>query len=510
MTFEEKLKQILAATAISLLATSVVLAQGKEPEEEPEKPAATKKQEEPEDKEEGEEKEKEEEPSEEDEKEKKKKGQLIEDLVEDHDYLEGLFKLYRDPKNGSINMEVREDQLGKEFIYYAHVADGVVEGGHFRGQFRSQKVFTFEKRFNQIVLIERNPYFYFDPENNLSKAKGANISDAVISVHNVRASNEDDTAFLINVDGLFKNENFEQIRPSNRPGAQPGQFFNLGKLNRGKTRIKDVHNYPENLAVTVEYVYSNPSPVNRGRWFDITDARNVSISVQHTLVAMPENDYVPRFDDNRIGYFLDYVNDQTSQSATPWRDVINRWHLVKKDPTAAVSEPVEPIVWWIENTTPEEFRPIIKRAAEAWNPAFEAAGFKNAVVVKTQPDDADWDAGDIRYNVLRWTSSPQPPFGGYGPSFSNPRTGQILAADIMLEYSFLTNRLNQNSIFETAALPNINTSGEIAPLGHEEQQGVQSFMDRIARHSQECSLGAHLHLNTMLGKNACSSAQPKR
>ncbi len=500
MTFEEKLKQILAATAISLLATSVVLAQGKEPEEEPEKPAATKKQEEPEDKEEGEEKEKEEEPSEEDEKEKKKKGQLIEDLVEDHDYLEGLFKLYRDPKNGSINMEVREDQLGKEFIYYAHVADGVVEGGHFRGQFRSQKVFTFEKRFNQIVLIERNPYFYFDPENNLSKAKGANISDAVISVHNVRASNEDDTAFLINVDGLFKNENFEQIRPSNRPGAQPGQFFNLGKLNRGKTRIKDVHNYPENLAVTVEYVYSNPSPVNRGRWFDITDARNVSISVQHTLVAMPENDYVPRFDDNRIGYFLDYVNDQTSQSATPWRDVINRWHLVKKDPTAAVSEPVEPIVWWIENTTPEEFRPIIKRAAEAWNPAFEAAGFKNAVVVKTQPDDADWDAGDIRYNVLRWTSSPQPPFGGYGPSFSNPRTGQILAADIMLEYSFLTNRLNQNSIFETAALPNVNTSGEIAPLGHEEQQGVQSFMDRIARHSQECSLGAHLHLNTMLGK----------
>ena len=76
--------------------------------------------------------------------------------------------------------------------------------------------------------------------------------------------------------------------------------------------------------------------------------------------------------------------------------------------------------------------------------AFEKAGFKNAVQIKVQPDDADWEADDIRYNVLRWTSSPQPPFGGYGPSFVNPRTGQILGADIMLEMVFVTNRLRQD------------------------------------------------------------------
>ena len=77
----------------------------------------------------------------------------------------------------------------------------------------------------------------------------------------------------------------------------------------------------------------------------------------------------------------------------------------------------------------------------AWNKAFEKAGFNSALEVKIQPDDADWDAGDIRYNVLRWTSSPNPPFGGYGPSFVNPRTGQILGADIMLEYVHFTNRV---------------------------------------------------------------------
>ena len=83
----------------------------------------------------------------------------------------------------------------------------------------------------------------------------------------------------------------------------------------------------------------------------------------------------------------------------------------------------------------------------AWNLAFEKAGFKNAIEVKIQPDDAEWDAGDIRYNVLRWTSSPNPPFGGYGPSFTNPRTGEIIGADIMLEWVYLTNRININSIF---------------------------------------------------------------
>lgn len=501
ITFETMIKRLVLASLLSLIPVGVTLAQDDKPEKEPEKPAASKKQEEPEEKEEEEDKESDENESETDEKkEKKKNGRSIEDIVEEHDYLDGLFKLYRDPKNGSINMEVREDQLGKEFIYYAHIADGVVEGGHFRGQFRSQKVFKIEKRFDRLAFVEKNPFFYFDPENNLSKAEQANISDAVISIHKIRATDEEETTYLINVDGLFKNENFEQIRPSNRPGAQPGQFFSLGKLNRGKTEIADVRNYPENTAVTVDYVYSNPAPVNRGNWFDITDARNVTVSVQHTIVAMPENDFVPRRDDSRIGYFLDYVNDQTSHSATPWRDLINRWHLVKQDPEADISDPVEPIVWWIENTTPDELRPIIKAAAEAWNPAFEAAGFSNAVVVKIQPDDATWDAGDIRYNVLRWTSSPQPPFGGYGPSFSNPRTGQILAADIMLEYSFLTNRLNQRNVFETAALPALNGSPEIAPMALEEASPVKSFMEQLAHHEHNCSLGAHLQLNTLVGK----------
>ena len=114
---------------------------------------------------------------------------------------------------------------------------------------------------------------------------------------------------------------------------------------------------------------------------------------------------------------------------------MNRWRLIKKNPEAELSEPVEPIVYWVENSTPEEIRPFVVKGIEGWNAAFEKAGFKNAVVAKIQPDDAEWDAGDIQYNVVRWASTPNPQFSGYGPSIANPRTGEIIAADIVQEFN---------------------------------------------------------------------------
>jgi hypothetical protein len=170
----------------------------------------------------------------------------------------------------------------------------------------------------------------------------------------------------------------------------------------------------------------------------------------------------------------------TSADALNFRDPIHRWNLVKKEPGAAMSEPVKPIVWWIEKTTPKEYRETIRAAGMQWNLAFEKIGFKNAVQVFEQPDTATWDAGDIRYNVLRWTSSPNPPFGGYGPSFVNPRTGEILGADIMLEYIFITNRLIREKLF---GVPAAGLENETAPEAH-----------------AACEAGHHLHMESLFGK----------
>lgn len=382
-----------------------------------------------------------------------KKDKTLAEVVEGHDVHEGLFTLYRDPETGDVHMAIRADQIDRDYIYFTHTRDGVLEAGHFRGAFRDNAVFAIRRHFDRIEFVEQNTHFHFDPDNPLARAADANISPAILASAKIKSKSEDGETLLIDAGPLFATEALHQVSPTPNPnGGGNGNDFKLGKLAKDRTAIRELRNYPANTDVIVDYVYANPKP-KAGGSDAVTDARAVTVTMQHTLIAMPENDYSPRLDDPRLGYFFAKVTDLTSVDATPYRDLIHRWHLQKQDPSADVSDVVEPIVFWIENTTPHALRDTIRDATLAWNEAFESAGLRNAVQVKVQPDDADWDAGDIRYNVLRWTSSPNPPFGGYGPSFVNPRTGQILGADIMLEHVFVSNRLQYEEIFDTAGLP---------------------------------------------------------
>ncbi|MFK7757952.1 MAG: zinc-dependent metalloprotease [Flavobacteriales bacterium] len=372
----------------------------------------------------------------------------IEDLTEKCVKMEGLFTMYQDSTSGTTFMEISEDQLGKEFIYFSYIENGVVDAGAFRGNYRQSKIFKINKYYDNIEFELVNTRYYFDEDNNISKASEANINTPVVLSLKIKGQDEDKTKYVISAEDVFMAETFSRIKPVYPP---TWKGFKLGKMSKEKSRTESIRNYPENTDVRVKMAFENSGRGSFGSG-SLTDGRFVNIVYHQSLIAVPENDFDPRRDDPRVGYFMTGVTDLTTADVTPYRDMIHRWHLVKKDPSAAVSEPVEPITWWIENTTPEELRPIIKEGVEQWNMAFEAAGFNNAVVVKVQPDDAEWDAGDIRYNVLRWTSSPIPPFGGYGPSFVNPRTGQILGADVMLEYVYILGRLKSEEIFDIAGL----------------------------------------------------------
>lgn len=389
---------------------------------------------------------------------------------------EGLFTLYQDTTNGSVYMKIRKDQLNKEFVYFNYSENGAVSAGFFKGSFRDNEVFSIKKYYDKIEFVKENTSYYFDASNAISKSADANINKPILASLKIVAEEGDN--YLIKADELFLVENLSQIKPSPNPNARPGTSFSLGQLSKEKTKFSSLRNYPKNTDIVVEYVYDNPSPSNFGGP-DVTDARSVTVKIQHSIIEVPQNNFKPRFDDPRVGYFMQQIEDMTSQSATPYRDVINRWNLEKKDPSAALSEPVEPITWWIENTTPVEFRETIKAAVLTWNIAFEKAGFKNAIRCEVQSDTASWDAGDIRYNVLRWTSSPFPPFGGYGPSFVNPRTGQILGADIMLEYVFFTNRLKQEKLFDAAGLnlidefPELHANNQVCDIGSYFTQATQ-------------------------------------
>ncbi len=391
---------------------------------------------------------------------------------------EGLMTVYQDTTDGKTYLLLKKDQIGKEFIYWSYSENGLARVGLFRGSFRNNAMFRITRYFDRIDFEMLNTNFFFDPANAISKSAEANVSPALLLSEKVVAEDTEKGLILIEAANLLMDEKLDRVKPPQFPGGGPTQF-SLGSLNKAKSKYVHIKSYPANTDVVVDLVYDNPGALNGGGK-DVTDPRAITVRLQHSFIEVPQNDYKPRRDDPRVGYFGRQVDDMTSPGATPFRDVINRWHLVKKDPTAAISEPVEPITWWIENTTPSEFRETIMAAGLKWNEAFEKAGFKNAVVMKIQSDTADWDAGDIRYNVLRWTSSPYPPFGGYGPSFTNPMTGQILGADIMLEYVFVTNRLRQADLYNNSGL-----------VGQEETNPA------VAGHA--CAMASHLQHNYQLG-----------
>jgi len=434
----------------------------------------------------------------------------IEDKVEDFESSEGFIHVYQDPKSSSLYFKIKESQLGKEIIYFAHVKDGVVTARKNRGSYLDNGVLKFEKHFDKIRMLRINTNFSFDKNSALSKSARANISDSVIKVFPINATNESKDEYLIDVSSLLVSESLTPIKPIPYPDGPPPDFI-WGQLSQEKSRILSFHNYPKNTDVEVEYVFENP-PSYGYELEDAADPRNISISLRYSFIQMPENDFEPRLADQRVGYFTDRITNLTSKDLTPYGDLINKWNLQKKNPEEELSEPVKPITFWMENTTPVELRPYIEEGVLAWNAAFEKAGFKNALTVKVQPDDADWDAGDIRYNVLRWTSSPNPPFGGYGPSFTNPRTGEIIGADIMLEWVYLTNRININTIFpineenlcyagsqmqEGNILANIVS---MDPTGNTDPKIVKQSIIRLTLHEVGHTLGlnhnfkaSHLH-----------------
>ena len=407
----------------------------------------------------------------------------LEELTKDAVAFEGLFTLYSDTTNGKGWTAIPDSMLEKQFIYFSHVEDGVAESGYTRGSYRNSKIISFHKHFNRIEIHAENTNYYFDPLSPLAKANEANINTPIIASLSIEGIDSSKTVYAVSNAELFLKEGFEMIK---RPSRKPGDSV-LGKLSRDKSKVHSINNYPENTEVTVDYVYDNPAPKIGGAALE--DARAITVRYQHSILHLPEDGFRSRPDDARIGFFTTQTEHMTSASSTPWKDMIHRWRLEKQDPTAELSPPVKPIVWWIENTTPYEFREYIRTGVEKWNQAFELIGFQDAVQVKVQPDSADWDAGDIRYNVLRWTSSPNPRYSGYGPSFVDPRTGEILGADIMLEWSGMTGRLWRSEVFQNAGFEDWAQAGAL-PSSRAKYAEYIHRCDAGSVHAQQTLFGA--------------------
>ncbi|MET0395517.1 MAG: zinc-dependent metalloprotease [Longimicrobiaceae bacterium] len=338
----------------------------------------------------------------------------------------GLFTTHR--VGSRLLYEIPAREMNKEMLLVSQIARNTLGSG-YGGQAVSNYVLRWERRDNRVLLRSVSYDVVADTALPISRAVAASNYDPVVAVFNVEAWGPDSSA-VIDATRLFT---------TNSPEFGVGNAIR-GNLDAARTFIERVAAFPDNVEVEATHTYNVTPPATPGIPEEFRPGpRTASVVMHWSMVRLPERPMMPRLADSRVGYFSVTKQDfGTEEHRVARRTYISRYRLEKKDPSAAVSEPVKPIVYYIDPATPAHWIPFIKQGIEDWKPAFEAAGFRNAIVARDAPtpaEDPDWSPEDARYSVIRWL--PSATENASGPRVVDPRTGEILEADVQMYHNIL-------------------------------------------------------------------------
>lgn len=333
--------------------------------------------------------------------------------------------------------EIPKAELGKEFLWVSQIAKTTLGVG-YGGQAAGNHVVRWERYNNRVLLRSVSYEVVADPSLPISRAVQAANNETIIMAFNVEALGKNDSV-VIDVTRLFTTE-VSELSARTRLRARG--------FDASRSFIERVKAFPTNIEARVTHTYTSPPdvtpqtpgvPPNPNAPQGIRPGTNATVLMHYSMVKLPERPMMPRLFDERVGYFTvrqtDYGIDEQRAAR---RTYITRWRLEKKDPTAALSEPVKPIVYYIDPATPAKWVPYIKRGIVKWQAAFEEAGFKNAILARDAPtaqQDPEWNPEDARYSVIRWL--PSTIENASGPHIRDPRTGEILESDIQFYHNVM-------------------------------------------------------------------------
>ncbi|MFN6472946.1 MAG: zinc-dependent metalloprotease [Nostoc sp. SerVER01] len=346
------------------------------------------------------------------------------EIVKRSDKLEGLFTVYCNNDSGKIYLEIKPEQLNKNYLATVTLESGVGENGIYSGLPLADFLFYFRRINNKLHFVVRNVKFRTESISE-QRSLARSFSDSVLYSLPIDGIHPFSKNILIDLDNLLM-QDFPGLAPLLKYSLQADYY-----LEPSKSYFGDVNSLPENIEIDSIYGFSSREGADL---VSVPDSRALTLKVHYSFSQLRENNgYIPRLADDRVGYFITaFQNFSNNNSQEEFVRYINRWHLEPSDPNAALSPPKKPIVFWIENAVPLEYRDAIREGVLMWNKAFEKAGFQNAIEVQQMPDDADWQPADVRYNTIRWFNSLD---GGFarGPARVNPLTGEILDADIIVD-----------------------------------------------------------------------------
>jgi len=345
---------------------------------------------------------------------------------------QGLFAVHK-VKN-KLYFEIPKALLEQPLLMVAS-ATAVPAGLEHVGRTLNEDVLRFVLHENRVLLQLVTHAAVAAPGNVLADAVEHSQRDAILAVFPVEAYGKGG-APVIEVSRLFNSE----------IGDFSARTLVRGTLDSSRSYVENTKAFPSSLRIDAVQTYTvAPLPVLTPPVPGVQilqpmlPARSVSLNLAYNIVQLPQQPMMPRLLDDRVGFFsVDRTDFGEGLRVARRERLITRWRLEKKDPEAALSEPVKPIVWYIDKATPTALVPYVKQGVEAWNQAFEAAGFKNAVQARPFPtpeEDPEFDPEDVRYSVIRWV--PSPVANAYGPHLADPRSGEILNANVVLFHNIL-------------------------------------------------------------------------
>ena len=366
----------------------------------------------------------------------------------------GLFTVHK--VADKYYFEIPDSLLRRDFLWitrFAAIPSGLGGGFVNAGSSVEEQMVVWEKAENKITLRSKTTSSFAADSLPINISVLANSHMPVIFAFDIAAYNNDAKASVIDVTKFFLTDvkAISGITPNMR------RDYKVTRLDESRSFINSMKSFPLNIEVRQDMTYDAAEPPEN------STAGSISVLMNQSIVLLPKEPMQPRIYDYRVGYFninrIDYGSEAYKADEVSY---IRRWRLEPKDVEAykrgELTEPVKPIVYYLDPATPVKLRPYIKAGVEAWQPVFEAAGFKNAIIAKDPPtpqEDPDFNPEDVRYSVVRYVASTTR--NAVGPSVSDPRSGEIIESDIIWYHNHLRSYRNRYLLETGAANPKART-----------------------------------------------------
>ena len=357
------------------------------------------------------------------------------EIIKDASRQDGFVPLWR--KDEKVWLEISPERMAKPMLFSINIAQSVGERGLYGSQMGPRWLVEFRRVGNQMQMVAKQLAFRAPGDSASARAVSEGFSESLIASspvasadHPERKSVLVDASFLLG-DLMGYSTRLEQAFRLPFSVDRSNSYFEATRAEVGLTTLATkVHYFVPRIPAPPLLPPGAPAPPTPPPPQTTPDARSLFVGYVYNLRELPAVPMAGRPADPRVGFFTDSYTDLSDDlRANPRVHNLKRWRLEKKDPAAAMSEPVKPVTYFLDRNIPKRYRASIEAGVLEWNKAFERIGFKNAIAVRQQADDADFNNMDAQHASIRWFVGADVGFA-IGPSHSDPRTGEILDADI--------------------------------------------------------------------------------